>query len=118
MHEIGLCESVLAAVERRAQGRPVVGITVRVGTLLRVAPDAFAQSFELVATGSVAEGAATDLVFVPVQGRCDDCGETFESEEAILVCPACSSVRVTREGGDDLILEAIQYRASAAAERS
>jgi hydrogenase nickel incorporation protein HypA/HybF len=118
MHEIGLCESVLAAVERRAEGRPVTGLTVRVGTLLRVVPEAFDQSFELVAAGSVAQGATPELVFVPVQGRCEDCGEAFQSDDATPACPACGSVRVARSGGDDLILESIQYRAAAAAERS
>lgn len=114
MHEIGLCESVLAAVERRAEGRPVAGLTVRVGTLLRVVPEAFAQSFELVAAGSVAEGATTELIFVPVQGRCDDCGHMFESHDATPACPSCGSVRVAREGGDDLVLEMLRYRGARA----
>lgn len=110
MHEIGLCESVLAAVERRAQGRPVGAFTVRVGTLLRVVPEAFDQSLELVAAGSVAEGASAELVFMPVQGRCEDCGEAFESHDATPSCPRCGSVRIAREGGDELVLESIRYR--------
>lgn len=111
MHEIGICQSVLDAVERRAQGRDVAGFTVRVGTLLRVVPDAFAQSFELVAAGSIADGATPELVFLPVQGTCKDCDTSFTSDEATPSCPSCASVRVTREGGDELLLESIRYRA-------
>lgn len=114
MHEIGICESVLAAVRERADGRPVEAFTVRVGTLLRIVPDAFTQSFELVAAGTNAGDASPDLVFVPVQGRCEDCGETFESHDATPSCPACGSVRVDRAGGDELILESIRYRADPA----
>jgi hydrogenase nickel incorporation protein HypA/HybF len=110
VHEIGICESVLAAVERRAEGRPVDGFTVRVGTLLRVAPEAFAQSFELVAAGSIADGAEPELEFVPVSCACEQCGRTFDSEDPMPICPACDSVRVTRSGGDDLVLTAIRYR--------
>lgn len=117
MHEIGLCESVLAAVERRAGGRRVDGLTVRVGTLLRVVPDAFAQAFELVAAGGVADGATAELVFVPVRGRCRQCGESFESHDATPACPACGSVSVARDGGDDLVLESIRYRPTAPTER-
>ena len=117
MHEIGMCESVLAAVERRAQGRPVAGLTVRVGTLLRVVPEAVAQSFELVAAGSVADGATPELVLVPVDGACDDCGTTFQSDDPTPSCPGCGSVRVRRTGGDDLILESIRYHAAAATDR-
>lgn len=116
MHEIGLCESVLAAVENRAQGRHVDGFTVRVGTLLRVVPEAFGQAFELVAAGGVADGAKPDLVFVPVHGRCHDCNQTFESDEPTPACPACGSVSVARTGGDDLMLESIRYRPTAPAE--
>lgn len=121
MHEIGMCESVLAAVERRAAGRRVAGLTVRVGTLLRVVPEAFAQSFELVAAGSVADGAVPELVFVPAEGTCQECGETFTSpsQEPYLICPSCDGIRVTRSGGDELVLESIRYHPAAApAERS
>lgn len=110
MHEIGICEGVLAAVERRAEGRPVDGFTVRVGTLLRVVPESFAQSFELVAAGTVADGAEPQLEFVPVSCVCEACGGTFDSDDPMPICPACDSVRVARSGGDDLVLTAIRYR--------
>jgi Zn finger protein HypA/HybF involved in hydrogenase expression len=56
-------------------------------------------------------------VFVPVQGRCLDCEHSFESHEATPACPSCGSVRVARDGGDDLVLESIRYRPTAPAER-
>lgn len=105
-----MCESVLAAVEQRAQGRPVDAVTVRVSAMLRVVPEAFEQAFAMVSVGSVADGAAPEVIVVPVEGTCDDCGTTFESDDAMPVCPACSSLRVSREGGDDLVLESIRYR--------
>ena len=116
MHEIGMCESVLAAVERRAQGRSVDALTVRVGALLRVVPEAFAQAFAMVSAGTVADGATPELIVVPVQGMCDECSTSFESDDPMLVCPSCNSLRVSREGGDDLVLESIRYRPAAAAQ--
>jgi hydrogenase nickel incorporation protein HypA/HybF len=65
MHEIGLCESLLDAVERRAAGRKVLGVKFRVGEQHRVVDEALDQAFELVAAGTVAEGAAVELVVVP-----------------------------------------------------
>ncbi|MCW2913604.1 MAG: hydrogenase expression/synthesis HypA [Actinomycetia bacterium] len=65
MHEIGLCEALLDAVEKRAAGRQVTGLRVRIGTRHRVMEPALAQGFELVAAGSVADGAAIELVTVP-----------------------------------------------------
>jgi hydrogenase nickel incorporation protein HypA/HybF len=111
MHEVGMCESVLGAVERRAAGRPVAGISVRVGAGLRVVPDAFAQGFELVAVGSVAEGAAVDLTIVPFQIRCRSCGTDDEVLDPLPVCNSCGEVDLDRSGGDDLVLESVRYRA-------
>ena len=57
MHELGLCAGILEAVERRAAGRRVTRVRLRVGTLHRVVTPALDQAFELVAGGTVAEGA-------------------------------------------------------------
>jgi Zn finger protein HypA/HybF involved in hydrogenase expression len=65
MHEIGLCEALLRAVEKRAAGRRVTGVTVRIGTAHAVSGPALAQSFELVAMGGCAAGAEVELVTVP-----------------------------------------------------
>ncbi len=56
MHEAGYCHGVLHAVEDRAAGRPVARIGVRVGSLHRIVPAAFEQSFQLMAAGGVADG--------------------------------------------------------------
>lgn len=109
MHEVGMCEGVVAAVERRAGGRPVTRVGVEVGALLRVVPDAFQQSFELVAAGGVAAGARTELTVLPVRARCLDCGEAFSSLEAVPACPACGGVTLDREGGDELVLTWVEY---------
>jgi hydrogenase nickel incorporation protein HypA/HybF len=107
VHELGLCEGVLAAVERRAAGRRVTRVRVRVGAQHRVVESAFDQSFALVSQGTVAEGAAVDLVTVPVRVRCLDCGHEAEATDALAACPACGALDLETEGGDELILEAI-----------
>ena len=107
MHELGLCEGVLEAVERRAAGRRVTRVRVRVGAQHRVVSSAFDQSFALVAEGTVADGAAVDLVVVPVRARCRDCGNEAEATDVLAICPACGGLDVETTGGDELILEAI-----------
>ncbi len=64
MHELGLCEGILDAVQRRAAGREVAGVKVRVGEVLRVAEPALDQAFTLVSEGTVAEGARIEMVEV------------------------------------------------------
>jgi hydrogenase nickel incorporation protein HypA/HybF len=115
MHELGLCEGVVETVERRAAGRPVDGLGLRVGTLHRVHRDAFEQSFQMAAAGSVADGASVDLVIVPVQGWCRDCERDFSSSDPLPICPACGGPAVSLSGGDELMVEWIRYREEAEA---
>ncbi len=110
MHELGLCSSIVDAVARRAGERPVARVVVRVGRLHHVHPDAFDQSFAVAATGTVAEGAAAELVLLPVRARCGACSETWDSEDIPFSCPACGSIDVALVGGDELVLESVEYR--------
>jgi hydrogenase nickel incorporation protein HypA/HybF len=114
VHELGLCEGVLRAVERRAAGRRVTGVRVRVGARHRVVSSAFDQAFALVSQGTVADGAAVDLVVVPVRVRCGDCGHEAEATDALAACPACGGLDLETDGGDELILEAITLEGSGA----
>ena len=61
MHELGLCEGVLEAVERRAAGRRVTRVRVRVGAQHRVVESAFDQSFALVGLVAVLRKSVPDL---------------------------------------------------------
>jgi hydrogenase nickel incorporation protein HypA/HybF len=104
------CESVVAAVERRAGGRPVARVGVRIGTVHRIVPEAFQQSFEMAAAGGPAARAITEIVTVPVSGACRDCRIAFTSDDPSPACPGCGGLDVFVEGGDEVILEWIEYR--------
>jgi len=111
MHELGLCSSIVEAIERRAGERSVARVRVQVGRLHHVHPEAFDQSFAVAAMGTVAEDAAAELVLLPVRARCDSCGSTWDADEMPAACEACGGVDLTLMGGDELVLESIEYRA-------
>jgi hydrogenase nickel incorporation protein HypA/HybF len=113
VHEVGLCEGIVEAVERRAAGRRVARVRVRIGALYRVVGPALDQAFELVAGGTVAEGAAVDLVVVPVRAACRACGGTSEVDEVPIACPSCGAADLDLTGGDELVLESIHLEAPA-----
>jgi hydrogenase nickel incorporation protein HypA/HybF len=110
MHELGLCNSIVDAVARRAGDRPVARVRVRVGRLHHVHPEAFDQSFAVAAQGTIAEDAAAELVLVPVHVRCGTCAGEWDADELPYACPECGSVDLEVTGGDDLVLEFIEYR--------
>jgi hydrogenase nickel incorporation protein HypA/HybF len=111
MHELGLCTSIVDAIEKRAGERPVAHVRVRVGQLHHVHPEAFEQSFAVAAMGTVAESAAAELVLLPVRARCGGCDATWAGDEIPVACPGCGSVDIDLVGGDELVLESIEYRA-------
>ena len=113
MHEFGLCDGIVEAVQRRVAGRRVARIRVRVGVLHRVVDEAFQQAFSHAAEGTEAENASVDLVVIPVRAVCRTCKAEVESEDVIPVCPKCGEVDLDFTGGDELILESIEYEASA-----
>ncbi|MEW9530521.1 hydrogenase maturation nickel metallochaperone HypA [Microbispora sp. NPDC049125] len=108
MHEFGIAEAVLDAVERRAKGRPVRRVRVRAGALLRIATPAMDQAFAVVAEGTTAEGATLDLVIEPARLTCRACGRTTMSADPLVLCPGCGGTEIDTEGGDRLVLESIQ----------
>ncbi len=110
MHELGLCSSLVDVIERRAGERPVQRVRVRVGRLNHVHPEAFDQSFAIATKGTIAEGAAAELVLIPISARCASCGANWQCDDLPLACPQCASLEIDLVGGDDFVLELIEYR--------
>ena len=61
MHELAIAEYIVDAVCERAAGRRVHRVTVRIGELAAVVPDALRFSFELVCEDTLAGGAALEI---------------------------------------------------------
>lgn len=108
MHEMGMCDAIVDAARRRAKGRPVSGVKVRVGGH-PVDPDVIDQNFRLAAEGTELEGADIELVMEPLSVHCGDCGATTPvgSAAALAACPVCGGVDVQARGRDEVVLESI-----------
>ena len=113
MHEFGLCEGIVDAVQRRARGRRVSRVRVRAGTLHRIVAAAFRQAFAYAAEGTEAEHASVELVLVPVSALCKSCQAVTHCEDRIAICPGCGSMDLVLTAGEELILESIEYNAIA-----
>lgn len=113
MHEFGLCDGIVEAVQKRANGRPVKRVCVQVGVLHRVGVDAFRHAFAHAAEGTEAANAALDLVLMPVRAVCQTCQAETDSDDVVLVCSQCNGVDIDLIGGDELVLESIEYEGPA-----
>jgi hydrogenase nickel incorporation protein HypA/HybF len=108
MHELAIADAIVRIVEDHAAGRRVTKVDLTVGHLRQVVPSALEFSFELVAAGTVADGAALAITHVPVEARCRGCGETTPQEGFPLACNACGALDVDVVAGDELYVEAVE----------
>lgn len=111
VHEFGFAEGVLAAVRKRADGRPVRLVRLRAGVRHGLDQPTMAQAFRLIAEGTEAQDAELDLVPVPARLDCRECLGTAQVYDTLARCPYCSGERVDVVGGDELVLESLTYRA-------
>ncbi len=51
-----------------------------------------------------------ELVLLPVRARCSTCATAWDGDEIPLACPRCGAVEIEVVGGDELMLESIEYQ--------
>jgi hydrogenase nickel incorporation protein HypA/HybF len=110
MHEMGLCEAIVEATLRRADGRQVSGVRVRVAGH-PVDQAVIDQGFRMAAAGTQAEHAAIDLVVEPLAARCRACGYKTSGTEplAMVACSRCESLDIEAVGEERVVLESITF---------
>jgi hydrogenase nickel incorporation protein HypA/HybF len=108
VHELSIAEAVVRIAERHAAGRPVTAVFVRVGHLRQVVPSALAFSFQLVAEGTVLDGARLELAEVPAEVRCRACAAQSEPEGFPLTCRVCGGFDTEVIRGEELQVESLE----------
>ncbi|MFE2530217.1 hydrogenase maturation nickel metallochaperone HypA [Streptomyces sp. NPDC059371] len=94
MHELSIAVAVVEQVEEavREQGRAVVSLTLRIGELAGVVPEALEFSFGLAAEGTALAGARLLIETVDARGRCEGCGrEAPTGMPPVLWCAGCGA---------------------------
>jgi hydrogenase nickel incorporation protein HypA/HybF len=99
---MALTESIveIAVVAAKNQGAgKVTRVTVEIGALSCVEPEALQFCFAAVAAGTLAEGALLEIERIPGAGWCADCRKIVPLAERFDLCPDCGQlVRMTAGG--------------------
>ena len=100
MHEMSLAESVVRIVEEVAQrerARRVRSVSVEIGRLAAVEPQALAFCLDAASRGTLAEGAEFRLIDVAGSGWCAGCARELPMTTSYDGCPGCGGpLRLTR----------------------
>ena len=108
MHELAIAESIVNIAIRHADGRPVSRVELEVGHLRQVVPSALEFAFELLADGTVLEGAELAIEDVPARGRCRVCAAETTMSAFPLQCGSCGGLDVEVVAGDELLVTALE----------
>jgi hydrogenase nickel incorporation protein HypA/HybF len=112
MHELPVAEATLETALEAARGvggRRILAVDLVVGELSTFVDDSIQFYFDLLSTGTLAEGAALRFCRVPGRAECADCGHGYDARPPLdPVCPVCAGCRVRVHGGQDLLIESVE----------
>lgn len=108
MHEAALSQGLIAillAEASRHQVGAIRRVTLKVGQLKAVEPQALAFCFEQFCQGTIAEGAELVIDAVGARARCHACGNDFAVIKFRFQCTRCDSRDVGLITGEELYIE-------------
>jgi hydrogenase nickel incorporation protein HypA/HybF len=116
MHEISIAASIQEILEREIAERchgeirgRVPSLTVRLGSLTGVEPEALSFAWEVTREKGSFPDAELEIETVPARAACDACGATFPLEGVNEQCTGCGSPSFHLVEGRELILTRIVW---------
>lgn len=94
MHELSIAGNIVDTVRRETSDRGlsrIEAITIRIGRMTDVNPDALTFGFEVITRDTELAGTKLIIELVPIAAKCKRCGREFEVPEYSFICPDCSS---------------------------
>jgi hydrogenase nickel incorporation protein HypA/HybF len=107
MHEMSICSAIASTPVKHADGRSVSQVTVRIGHLRQVVPDALKFSWEIVSGSTDLKDAALVIEQVPAVVECTSCGARTTLDLPILACGKCEGFDVKLLSGEELLVVSI-----------
>jgi hydrogenase nickel incorporation protein HypA/HybF len=111
MHEMMVAESLLTTIsaESAKQSAKPVWARISCGALNAINDEILSFAFEAITKGTPCEGMKLEIEHKPIQGKCKNCGETFDFELSRPQCPKCRSVDFDLLPDAPLMLEEIEF---------
>ncbi len=107
MHELSITQEIIAIVAEHSKGARVRRVSLEIGKLSGVIPDAIRFCFDLCGEGTTVEGAELEIIEKPGLGRCRACGAEIALESSIGSCH-CGSSDLEWLSGQELMVKEME----------
>lgn len=111
MHELGITQSIVEIAEQTARdqgAQKVLSVTIEVGELSGVIPEAVEFCFEACVQETLLEGSRLVIDRIPGLGKCTECRAEFKLDNMTFNCSACGSYAIQRLQGEELNLREVE----------
>lgn len=111
MHELGITQSIVEIALRTAEGQQaekVHSVTLEVGSLAGVVPDALQFCYEACSKETLLEGSLLIIDEVPARARCRDCAVEYPVTDLLSCCPGCNSVSSDLLCGEEMRIKEME----------
>jgi hydrogenase nickel incorporation protein HypA/HybF len=101
VHELSVTRTIIEICSERAAGARVRHVTVEVGRLTCVSPEALRFCYDVGTRGTPLAGSELHIVEVPGRGLCRCCGAETDVADLLTPC-ACGSYELEYTSGEEL----------------
>jgi len=111
MHELAITQSLLqVALDKAGEAKAgrIRSIKLRIGRLSGYVPEAVDLNFRMLAPGTMAEGAALEIEWVPLRCRCKGCGGEYDATPDDFTCPSCRAADFAIISGREMFIESME----------
>ena len=113
MHELGITRNVVAIVGEHARGQKVLRVTLEVGLLSGMLPEAISFCFDICSAGTPLQGARLEIVEIPGRGHCSSCGAEPVMTAPLGRCPECREPSLRMVAGAELNIKEMELESCA-----
>ncbi|MBA2659372.1 MAG: hydrogenase maturation nickel metallochaperone HypA [Nitrosospira sp.] len=111
MHELSVCEALIAQVEQIAishGAQSVESVRLRIGPLAGIEPLLLQHAYPFASAGTVVAGSMLVIERVPLKVSCETCGAETEAEPNWLICGVCGDYHTKLVSGDEMTLMSVE----------
>jgi hydrogenase nickel incorporation protein HypA/HybF len=107
MHELGITQNIVAIALDYAKAANVKRITLEIGKLSAVCPDAIQFCFDVCCAGTALEGAELRIIEIPGLGCCRRCHTKISLDQPFGIC-RCGSTDLEILQGEELKIKTLE----------